>query len=164
MAKIIFFLSVAFIMFFPIFVSNKIYKGNFKSGENKPLIEIFNGTYKKFNKKLEISGTFDKAELFKNSYVLYNLFANDLIKKQKYFAIFAKKENNLITANDVKYINSDYLLNAKKVIYYEKKKFLKGWNFNFKSDKSKGKGKYFEIDKNKNLFAKNIVYYIKAAE
>jgi hypothetical protein len=162
MAKIIFFLFILFVIVFPIFISNKSYKNISQTNEKKPVIEIFNGVYKKYNTNLEMNGSFDKAEVFNINYEkIYNLIADDLRKKEKYFAKVAIKENNIIKATDAKYKNDDYFVKAKKVIYYEKKKFLKGWNFNFKSDKAKGKGEYCEVDKNKNLFAKNIIYYIK---
>jgi hypothetical protein len=161
MAKIIFFILIVFIIVFPVFISNTKYKTFLKKAENKPLIEIFEGKYKKYNKILEINGSFSKAGIFKNSYQFFNLYANDLVKKEYYFAKWALKKDNIIKAKRVKYINDDYLINSENIIYYENKKFLKGWDFNFSSVKAKGRGDYFEVDKNKNLFAKNVVYFIK---
>jgi hypothetical protein len=164
MAKIIFLLMIIFIMIFPIFFSNKIHKNLSKKKANKPLIEIVEGRYKKYNKILEINGSFSKAYIFKNFYQFDNLYANNLIKKEKYFAKWALRKNNLIKAKSVKYLNKDYTVEAKRGIYYENKKFLKGWDFNFSSNKARGKGKYFEIDKNKNIYAKNVIYYIKVGK
>ncbi|GAX88038.1 conserved hypothetical protein [Lebetimonas natsushimae] len=161
MAKIIIFLTIVFIMIFPIFISNKHYKKIPEKKENKPLIEIIDGKYKKYNNILEINGSFSKANIYLNYYQFDNLFADNLVKKEKYFAKWAFRKNNIIKAKIVKYINNDYNVHAKNVLYNEKKKLLKGWDFTFNSNKAKGKGKYFEIDKHKHLFAKNIIYYIK---
>jgi hypothetical protein len=161
MAKIVFFLLIFFIMIFPVFISNKHHKIVVEKQKNKPLIEIIDSKYKKYNKILEVNGSFKKGKIYSNCYKFNNLFANNLIKKEKYFAKWAFKKDNLIKGKFVKYINNDYNLTSKKVIYYEKNNFLKGWDFNFTSFKAKGKGKYFEIDKNKHLFAKNIIYFIK---
>jgi hypothetical protein len=161
MAKVIFFLIIIFIMIFPVFVSNKKYKTIQTENEKRPLIEIFEGRYKKYKKSLEINGSFFKVNIFKKYYQFKNLKVNNLIKSEKYFAKWALKKDGLIKAKEVSYINNDYAINSKNIIYYEKKKFVKGWDFNFSSFKARGKGKYFEIDKNKNLFAKNIIYFIK---
>jgi hypothetical protein len=148
-------------MFFPIFISQKKYKNVPNIAQVKPLIEIYNGEYKEFNKKLELNGSFEKAFIFKDNYQIYNLIANNLDKNEKYIAKYALKKDGFIKAKDVIYSNSDYSLFSKNMIYDEKKKFLKGFIFNFKSKEAKGRGNYFEIDKNKNLFAKNIIYQIK---
>jgi hypothetical protein len=165
MGKIAFFLIIVFIIIFPIFLSNKTYKNNLINHQkNKALIEIIDGKYKKYNHSLEINGSFKRADVFKKYYQFSDLYANDLIKNETYYAKKAIKKDNLIKAINVKYKNLDYTLNAFKVVYYEKKKFLKGWNFYFTTDKIRGEGKYFEIDKNKNLYAKNIIYYLKVKE
>jgi hypothetical protein len=161
MAKIVFFLIIFFIMIFPVFISNKHPKVIMKKQENKPLIEIIDGKYKKYNNILETNGSFKKGKIYSNYYEFNNLFANNLIKKEKYFAKWALKKGNIIKIEFVKYINNDYNLTSKNVIYYETNSLLKGWEFNFSSDKARGRGKYFEIDKNKNLYAKNIIYFIK---
>jgi hypothetical protein len=161
MAKIVFFLIVIFIIFFPVFISNNKHKVISTKIEDKPLIEVFNGKYKKFNNKLEIEGNFKKANIYKTHSEFVNLLVNDIIKSEKYFANWALRKDNLVEAKFVKYINNDYIINSKNVVYFSKERFFKGWDFNFSSDKARGKGKYFEVDKNKNLFAKNIVYFIK---
>jgi hypothetical protein len=164
MAKIVFFLIVVFIAVFPLFISNRHYKTFYEKKENRPLIEIIDGKYKKYNKILEMNGSFSKGNIYSNYYQFDNFFANNLIKKEKYFAKWALKKDDIIKGNRVKYLNNDYSLNSKNVIYDEKRKLLKGWDFNFTSNKARGMGKYFEIDKNKNLLAKNIVYYIKVGK
>jgi len=162
MAKIVFFILVLFIMIYPIFISNnnyKIIKQN--QVEKKPLIEIVDAKFKKYNILLESNGTFKKADIYKNYYQFVNLFVNNLIKKEKYFAKWAQKKNNLIKAKDAKYSNLNYKINAKRAVYYINKGFLKGWNFKFFSKNAKGEGTYFQVNKKKNLFAKDITYYIK---
>ncbi len=162
MAKIIFFFLILFIMLFPVFMSTKTYKSvKHKNNNTLPLIEVANGTFKKYNFVLEINGTFKKLNIFKNYYEFNNLYANDIVKQEKYFAKWALKNNNVIKAKNATYKNSDYILHSKNVIYYEVKKALSGNDFNFTSGKAKGKGKYFKIDRNKNIYAKNIIYYIK---
>jgi hypothetical protein len=154
-------LIVVFIAVFPLFISNRHYKTFYEKKENRPLIEIIDGKYKKYNKILEMNGSFSKGNIYSNYYQFDNFFANNLIKKEKYFAKWVLRKNSLINAKYAYYINNDYKVNAKKMLYYERNKFLKGWDFNFSSNKTRGNGKYFEIDKNKHLFAKNIIYYIK---
>jgi hypothetical protein len=162
MAKIIiFFIFIIFIIVFPLVGGGNNYKTFLQKNTMKPTIEIFNGIFKKYNKILEINGSFIKADFFKNYYKLNNLYADDLLNEEYYFAKWALKKENIIKAKKVKYINNDYSLNSENIIYYENKKFLKGWDFNFSSVKAKGRGDYFEVDKNKNLFAKNVVYFIK---
>ena len=162
MAKIAFFFLILFIMLFPVFMSTKTYKKiKYKNNSPLPLIEVKGGTFKKYNFFLEINGTFKKLNIFKNYYEFNNLYANDIIKREKYFAKWALKNNNVIKAKNAVYKNSDYILHSKNVIYYEAEKVMSGYDFNFTSDKAKGKGKYFKIDRNKNIYAKNIIYYIK---
>ena len=162
MAKIVFFILIIFIMLYPIFISNKNYKFISKEKNiNKPLIEILDAKFKKYNKILEINGTFKKAYIFKTYYKFNDLFANNLIKKEQYFAKIAIKKGNIIKAKIATYKNSDYLINSKNAIYNEDKKILKGWDFNFTSKKAKGKGSFFKVDNNKNIYAKNIIFYIK---
>jgi hypothetical protein len=165
MAKIIFFLLTIFIIIYPIFFSKSVHKNIKKDYSKKPLIEIFNGTYKKFNlSSIELNGSFSKAEIFKNYYHLFDLLSHNILKRESYFSKDAVKQNNLIKGKNVKYRNENYILEAKKAFYCEKKKFLKGYDFNFSSIKAKGRGKYFEVDKNKHIFAKNVTYFIKVDE
>jgi hypothetical protein len=161
MVRIVFFLISIVIMFFPLLFSYSDKQKIMKSCNNKAVIEIFDGYFRGYrNYFIDFKGNFKKAEFFSDYKKFYDLWVNKIFKNEKYFAKSAIKKENIIKANRVFYLNKDYVLFSPRIVYDIKTKFLKGWDFNFTSKQAYGKGKYFEV-KDKNIYAKNIIYFIK---
>jgi len=163
MAKIVFFIIVL-IMVFPLFFMNEKFKAVKKSNVIKPPIEIIEGNFKKYNPVLEITGSFEKLNFFKDYFEIKALSTDDVLKNERYFAKWALNKKDKIEAKNVKYQNSDYNLTTIKAVFLKKEKILKGGRFNFSSSDASGKGSSFTVDKDKNIFAENITYYIKVKE
>jgi len=163
MAKIVFFIIIL-IMVFPLFFMNEKFKTVKNSNVIKPPIEIIKGNFEKYNPVLEITGSFEKLNFFKDYLEIEALSTNDILKNEHYFAKWALNKKDKIEAKDVKYQNSDYNLSTTKAVYLKKEKILKGGKFNFYSLDARGKGNSFIVDKDKNIFAENITYYIKVKE
>ena len=163
MVKVVFFIIVLIIIF-PLFFVNEKFKQIKKINKVKAPVEIIKGNFKKYTPVLEMQGKFEKLNLFKKDLEIKNLYARDLIKKDKYVAKWALNEKNKIEAKDVKYKNSDYNLSTIEAVYLKNEKILKGKEFNFSSVNTRGEGKSFKVDKNKHIFAKDITYYIKVKE
>jgi len=163
MAKIVFFIIIL-IMVFPLFFMNEKFKAVKKSNVIKPPIEIIKGNFKKYNPVLEITGSFEKLNFFKDYLELKTLYVDDIIKNEHYFAKWALNKKDKIQAKEVKYQNGDYNLSTTKAVYLKKEKILKGGKFNFSSLDARGKGNSFIVDKDKNIFAEKITYYLKVKE
>jgi len=163
MVKIVFFI-IFLIMIFPLFFMNEKFKQVKTSNLIKPPIEIIEGKFKKYNPELEKIGHFQKLNFFKDYLEIKNFYLIDIVKNEHYFAKLILNKKDKIEAENVKYQNSDYNLSTIKAIYLKKEKILKGDRFNFISLNARGKGKSFLIDKNKHIFAKNVIYYIKVKE
>jgi len=160
MVKAVFFIIIL-IMLFPLFFVNEKFKQIKKTNEVKSPVEIIMGNFKQYTPVLEIEGNFEKLNFFNKYLEIKNLYANDIIKKEKYFTKWAVNKKYKITAKNVMYQNSDYNLTTIKAIYLKNEKILKGGKFHFVSMKARGEGESFKVDKNRHIFAKNITYYIK---
>ena len=163
MAKIVFFIIIL-IMIFPLFFMNEKVKVIKENNETKPPVEIIGGSFEKYNPLLEIRGNFKKLNFFNNYLEIEDLCAYNIIKKEQFFAKWALNEKETIKAKNVKYQNSDYNLTALTALYLKNAKILKGGEFKFYSSDARGIGKRFTVDKDKNIFAENITYYLKVKE
>jgi hypothetical protein len=156
-----FVLFLLIIIVYPLFIND--YKENKNQNIKKTLPEItlIDGKFKIYDKQLEKKGYFKKFDVFKNAYVANDLFAEDLLKKEKYTLNKAIFKNELIRGYNLIYENKDLLLKTKTATYNKQTKILNGGVFQIYAKEIKGYGNSFRIDNNKNLFAQNITYFIK---
>ena len=160
MGKIVlFFIFILIIIVYPMLISYN-YKPFLKEF-NKPEIIINKGNFYIYSPILEKKGNFSKFYLENNSYIALNLYIKDLIKKEEYKAKRAVLKNDLIKAKDGWYKNNEIELITNRAIYYKNEKLLKGKNFKLYATNFRGFGDEFLVDENKNIKAKNIIYYLK---
>ena len=162
MDKIKYFLFIIFLLIVAIFPIVK--KNNFKGINSKRVIIptiLYNGKYFVYEQNLTKLGSFSKLEIFNNKINVYDFYLNNLIDKYKLFSQKGNFVNPLLKGENVKYINQDYNLTTNFAIYNQKSKILKGKKFSVYSNNFKGFGDSFKVDKNKDIFATNIKYFIK---
>ena len=163
MVKIAFFLAILIgIIVFPI-IEITIHKEK-KIYEVKSYIPIIikKGKYFLYNTKLEKEGNFsvlkvyNKKTLEADDFLLKDL-ANDSVlisKTIKYTSPFLKGEK-------VKYLTKNYKIYTKFAIYNNKTKIVIGGEFNIYGESYKGFGENFIVDKENNVYAENIKYFLK---
>jgi len=165
MDKIKYFLFIIFLLIVAIFPIVK--KNNFKEINSKRVIIptiLYNGKYFVYEQNLTKLGSFSKLEIFNNKINVYDFYLNNLIDKYKLFSQKGNFVNPLLKGENVKYINQDYNLTTNFAIYNQKSKILKGKKFSVYSNNFKGFGDSFIVDKNKDIFATNVKYFIKVNE
>jgi len=165
MVKIKYFLFIIFLLvvsIFPIIKKNNFKKINLKSAI-VPTI-LYNGKYFIYEQNLTKFGSFSKLEIFNNKINVYNFFLNNLVDKYELFSSRGVYIKPFLKCENIRYINQEYNLTTNFAIYNQKLKILKGKNFSISSNNFKGFGDSFKIDKNRNIFATNIKYFIKVNE
>ena len=159
---LVFLLILTGIIIYPVIISSNLPKIQRVEIKNLPNIEIVNGKFFIFKNLLEKKGSFDKLDLLnQKSYLLFNLNVYDLLKKEYYFTKKAIFKENIVKGFNVYYKNSNFELNTTKAIYNRKNRMLIGGRFKIISNDYKGYGLKFKLDKNKNISAENITYYLK---
>ncbi|MEO1928173.1 MAG: hypothetical protein ABGX26_05735 [Nautiliaceae bacterium] len=159
--KFFFFLFIFVVSVYPIVVGSENYVEKKKKEIILPEVEIKKGNYFLYKEILEKNGSFSSLKKFDSKYVVYNLVVDDLIKKAFYKAkktLFFKEK---IVGFDVYYKDEALELISDKAIYDKTTKELKGEGFKLFNKDIRGYGSSFVIDKNKNIFAKNVTYFIK---
>ena len=162
--KIFFFLFIFAVSVYPVFLGSEEYVEKKEKKIKLPEIEIKKGDYFIYNGVLEKNGTFAVLEKFPSKYVAYNLVVDDLIKKAFYKAEKTVFLKNKIIGFDVFYRDNTIKLTSNKAIYDKTTKELKGGKFKLFNKDIRGYGSSFIIDKNRNIFAKDVTYFIKVEE
>ncbi|EDM23866.1 hypothetical protein FE773_06095 [Caminibacter mediatlanticus TB-2] len=157
---LLFVFLVLIITLFPLFEQNPKKKEGKTKNDIIPTI-IYKGIYYFYENNLTKYGNFTRLEIFKNKLLVDNLYLNNLIEKYKLFSKKAEYTKPIIKGFDVKYINDEYNLTTNFAIYNQKSKILKGKKFKVHSTNYKGFGDSFKVDKDKNIYATNIKYFIK---
>jgi hypothetical protein len=158
----IFFFIVAVVSVYPLLESKN--QPKIKEYKNKKIIPtvIENGKYYIYEVNLTKEGSFKRLELYSQQKIkAYDFLLKNKITKEKLFSKTAIYKKPILKGIDVKYINNEYNLITKNAIYNQNKKTLKGGEFELYSVNYKGYGKSFFVDENKNIYAKDIKYFIK---
>ena len=163
MAKIIFFLFfLAGVMLYPVFIGNEKYESKpVFSSQKIPNVVFEKGRFFLYDKNLSKVGNFKTLEIYKNEYVSYAIKIKDILKNESYEAEKTLFKNDIITGFDVVYKNEDLTLLTDKAVYDKETKILSGEKFKLFAKDFKGFGENFEIDNNHNIYAQNIIYYLK---
>ncbi len=165
MDKIKYILFIIFLLIVTIFPIIK--KNNFKKiNSNSVIIPtiLYNGKYFVYEQNLTKLGSFSKLEIFNKKINVYDFYLNNLIDKYKLFSSKGVYVKPLLKGENVKYINEEYNLTTNFAIYNQKSKILRGKRFSVYSNSFKGFGDSFKVDKNRDIFATNIKYFIKVNE
>ncbi|GAB6073837.1 hypothetical protein [Nautilia lithotrophica] len=151
------------IMFYPLFISSgkNIPHQIKKKTLSLPDVKVEDGEFYIYKKALEKKGKFKILNVYKKGYIAFDLNAKDLLKNEEYKSSKTIFKDDIVTGYKVWYKNKDIELNTKKAIYNKKTDILKGGKFQLFAKDFRGYGNEFFVDDNKNLYAKNITYYLK---
>jgi len=162
---LIFVLMITGIIFYPVYsvYGNKTAKQADVKKIEIPDVEITEGRFRMYAKTLEKTGKFKFLNIYykKEYYIMWDITVRDLLSSERYRAEKNILKNDDIIGYNVFYRNNDFELITSKAVYKKNKKILKGEKFKLTANNFKGEGKFFIIDKNKNLSASNIKYYLK---
>jgi len=159
----VFILFVFGVMLYPVFLNGKHEPNAPVKGGVLPEVQFLDGMFYMYNPKLAKKGSFKDFEVYsKEHYRLKNIYLNDLEKQEEYKAGTSDIKGALINGKDVWYKNSDFTLTTDKAQYDKTSKILTGGSFEVVSKDFRGFGKSFKLDSEKNIYAQNIVYYLKA--
>ncbi len=165
MGKLVaFFLILLIISIYPIIeVFNiKVVKASYKKFVPTA---IFDGNYSFYNPLLERDGDFKEVDIYsKNFLKAFDLWMNDYIKKEKIFGSEFLYKDKILYGKSVNFFTADYNLSTIKGVYFVDKRELKGEEFVINGERFFGKGKSFLVDKDKNVFADKITYYLKVKQ
>jgi hypothetical protein len=153
---------ILFVIFYPVFESKSYKPVKYTKKEKIIPTVIYNGKFFIYNTILIKKGKFSKLDLYSKNYLKADdLSIYDLIKKERITALRAIYEKPFLKGFKVSYQNDQYTLNTEKALYDTKTSVLKGGEFNFRSADYHGYGKSFSVDKDKDIRAKEIVYFLK---
>jgi len=162
MVKItLFFIIILGILIFPIFESKNYKKIQIKP-INLPSLVINNGKFFKYDLNLSKKGKFTKLISNKKRYVLNDITLEDVINKEILKAKNAELLNELVKLKNVSLKTSQYYIFAVDANYFNNSGIVKGSKFKLYAKNFKGCGTSFLIDKERNVKAKNVTYFIKA--
>ena len=165
MVKVLFFLIfVVFVMFYPLFLNSTPKKTVKSKSINLPNVEFLKGNFKLYEKNLSKSGEFKDLKMYQKEYVVDKLYLRDVIKDETYMVKKAFFKDKIITGIGVKYTNPQFELITDKATYDKEIKILEGNKFIFLSNDFKGKGKSFQIDSKKDIYAQFIKFNLKVEE
>jgi hypothetical protein len=126
---------------------------------------IFDGNYSFYNPFLERDGRFKEVDIYSKKFLkAFDLWINDYIKKEKIFGSEFLYKDEILKGRDVNFFTTDYNLSTVKGIYFVDKRELRGGEFVINGEKFFGKGESFFVDKDKNIFANKITYYLKVKQ
>jgi hypothetical protein len=164
MVKIVFFaVFVIFVMLYPVFLQGKPKKYK-NSNIVLPKVEFTDGNFKQYDGNISKKGKFSILKMYDQKYVVNDLFLNNLIKKEKYIVKKALFKDKLIIGYDIKYHNDEFDLFTKKATYDKVIKILEGDDFTLVSKDYKGRGRNFQIDNKKDIYAQYIKFDLKVKE
>ncbi len=163
MVKTLFFiLLLVTVMFYPMFISdNKVKVGDNHMSEKRPDIEFVDGRFFIYQGVLDKKGDFNILNIYKKEYIAFKLNVKDVLKKEHYYADKTVFKDDIITGHDVIYKNTDIELRTNIARYNKITKNLNGGKFRLFSKELRGYGDTFKINEKKDLFAENIIYYLK---
>ncbi len=163
--------KLKFLFFFAVIVAVSIYpvlevknQPKPKKYENQKIIPtvIEKGKYFVYEENLTKKGSFEILEIYKKN--LLKAFDFKLINIKKQEKLFSKKvlyKKPILDGTSVFYSNKDYNITTDFAKYNQKTKILKGGKFKLYSLSYKAFGKSFIVDKEKNIYATKIKYYLK---
>jgi hypothetical protein len=161
MVKIlIFVLLLAGIMIYPIFES-KNFKKIKEYNTSLPPVVLKNGKFYEYEPNLTKSGSFSEFIVNKTSYFGRDVLLDNLQAQEKIFLKKAFYKKPVLKGFDVKFVSKEYNLTTDKGIYNTQTSILKGEKFAFQAESFKGFGVNFIVDKNKNIKADDITYFLK---
>jgi hypothetical protein len=162
MVKIVLFVLILIgIMIYPVIESKNI-KQTKTTTKKKPPIEFYTGEFYEYEPNLAKTGTFKEFILKKDkSYYAKNVYLNDKIAKYDLYINEATYRGDKLFGKYVNYYSKEYNLTTDFAIYNTKTSHLNGDKFAFNSNTFKGFGVKFDIDKQRNIKAKDITYFLK---
>jgi hypothetical protein len=157
-----FFLFIITVVFYPLVVdeNQEMPKKNLKAS-NLPDVEFFDGKFYIYQGVLTKKGHFSVLKVYKKGYIAFKLDVDDLVKAENYKADRTVFKDNTVTGYNVIYKNADMELKTDVAHYYKDTKRLTGGKFQVFSKDFKGYGKNFRLNDKKDLYARNITYYLK---
>ncbi|MEO1922975.1 MAG: hypothetical protein ABGX25_00495 [Nautiliaceae bacterium] len=165
MVRAIFFLIfLLFIILFPVweYKNGSFYKtSNSIKPANIPSLEIRKAKYFVYEGNMTKKGRFSKLDRWGGVYVAYDFYLLNLLNDSQIEAKKVRFLGSEVEGFDVNYFAKEYNLTTEKAVYFRNKKYLKGDRFYIKSSSFRGKGKSFCVDENKNIKAKNVIYYLR---
>jgi len=162
MVKVLLFFGLVFgVMLYPLFISS-----NEKAKANVQIVKlpdvVFNdGKFYMYEGNLSKTGKFKMFELYDKGYIVNSLYLSDLVRNEEYKAKRTVFKDDIVTGYDVWYKNRDFELITNLAHFDKHTKILEGGKFEIYSTDFKGRGNSFEIDNKKDLYAQNIIYYLK---
>ena len=163
MVKIVLFLAIlSGIILYPIIeMSGHKEKKVYEVKSYVPIV-IKKGEYFLYNVKLEKKGNFAKLNVIsKRVLEAENFLLKDLKKEALLISKKIKYTAPILKGEDVKYITKTYKINTKYAIYNDDSKKIKGGKFSIYGESYKGFGDSFIVDKDNNIYANNIKYFLK---
>ncbi|AZV46896.1 hypothetical protein C3L23_06310 [Nautilia sp. PV-1] len=162
MVKAVSFAVLVFgIMLYPLLMGEYKTTHTVKASAKLPDVEFNKGKFYIYNGELQKEGSFKKLDMYKKNYIAYDLNVKDLVKLEDYKADKTVFEDDLVTGYNVWYKNKDIELITNLAYYNKITKLLSGGKVKLYSKDFRGYGKSFKMDDKKNLYAKNIIYYLK---
>ena len=162
MDKLVLLILLIGVLIFPIYENSQIkIKSIKKLKKNIPISVISDAKFFIYKINLVKKGEFKTFEIYKNLYIAKKILIQDLEKNEKFFAKKALFKDNLLTFFDFKYQGNQYNLISDYVIYNIKLKTIKGKKFFVYSKDYNGSGSSFFIDRQRDIKAKNISFYLK---
>ncbi len=161
MVKIAVFLILLIgIMIYPVIESKNIKKT--KTYKTKlPPVEFYLGEFYEYEPNLTKFGTFDEFIVRKESYYGKRVFLNDKVANDQIYLDEATYRGKKLYGKYVNFYSDEYNLTTDFAIYDTVSGTLSGDKFAFTSRSFKGFGVKFDIDKNKNIKADKITYFLK---
>jgi len=149
------------IIAYPVYESQN-FKIQKESKKTLPPIVINDGDFFKYKEKLYEKGKFKKFVLNKDkTYTAYDVLLHNIEKNETIIGQKAVLKNEKIFGYNVKLITKEYNLTTTNGIYYTKTSEIEGGKFKIKSPEYRGFGESFFVDKNKNINATKVTYFIR---
>jgi len=163
MGKIVFFFIIFMIivMIYPIYESNQPKIKAFVDKNITPTV-IDNGEYFVYDTNLIKRGSFKKLEVLgKDELRAFDFYLFDFVKKESIKAKLINYQKPILSGVDVFYKTEEYNIFTKNATYNRQTTVLEGGRFKMVSESYIGFGDSFLVDKEKNVYAKNIDYFLK---
>ncbi len=163
MGKIVLFILIlAGIMIYPVIELNN-YKPQ-KEVKNVSFIPtvLKNGKYFIYKGVLEKEGSFEELKVFsKKRLEAYDFTLKNVLKQTVLTSERVDYKDPLLRGKTVNYMTKDYNLSTDFAVYNNKTEILNGGKFKVFGNSFRGFGQKFKVDKNDNVYADNIKYFLK---
>ncbi|WP_459883593.1 hypothetical protein [Caminibacter profundus] len=147
-------------MIYPIYESNQPKIKAFVDKNITPTV-IDNGEYFVYDTNLIKRGSFKKLEVLGKELRAFDFYLFDFVKKELIKAKLINYQKPILSGVDVFYKTWEYNIFTKNATYNRQTCVLKGGRFKIVSESYIGFGDSFLVDKEKNVYAKNIDYFLK---